>query len=1475
MEIVTEHFRCSNALDRKKTGISPVPIRCFLLLAVTFLSLFGANPVFPSDFTLKPGKHLKFDFINVEDGLLDKSIVCVAQDSVGFIWIATRYGGLYRYDGCELFRYLHDDKDSTSIGSNFVTDLLVDSEGYLWVTGQNDNFKRYSFIDRYDPNTHTFFHIVKSDSTIGTIFDFQEGAAGDYYFFSQKLKLYKITVRNNSYELQYQSQFKTTTDIPLPPKIKIEQILPIGDQKMILDISSIGIAEYDIQTGLADLNRFAKLNQYFTTQYIKPTIILIDRKGIFWIGTNSGLVYYNPNQKIIKHYLTQTKIENILKPGRFLRKNTNITGLSEDYDGNIWIVGIKSPVSEEFYKFDQESKTIYQYKTDPFQDNTISQVSINHIFIDRSRTVWLSTFQNGVYHFALPRPFKNINVLPDSVKLYKNEINDILEDRQGNLWMATETKLYRYNPSLKKANVFNFQIRNTNKYYIHNKNATQYRIYEDRQNIIWLGTSWGIQRYNRATDSFTHINLDSTLIKGSSGFINRKNQVRSFYEDQAGNFWIGTGDGLCLFDRHTEQYQYFRIVKDNPRKFLNKNCVFDIMDNGNGFLWLGTQDGFVKFDVKSKTSVNYHDSLAIQKYNNINSVGSLFESADGRIWLGSFSHDLISFDPNTDKFEYHSEAVGLHGKNVSSVTEDRHGKLWIRTVYGLVKYDPISHASVCYDRNDNVLYYIKDKNQSNFWDDLSVNDYCNRFSKSLCQTRSGWIYAGGINGITYFHPDSLIPDKPSNIVITKVNIQQRNQYTLNRPDEFRNIVLPWHDNFITISFALLDFYDVKDNRYKYILEGLEQEWIACGNTNQAAYLNVPPGQYTFRVVGENSDGIRSQNEASLNITIVPPFWRRLWFKLALITGTFTLIALVFQWRMATAHKQREKLKSLVLDRTQELSEKTFALETAHSQLEGKVLERTQELAAANAGLLHEMEIRRKAEESLRRSEEIARVLINAPVDLALLIDTQGLIIALNRSAARHFGAPSEQIINRNLIEILPSDVANYRYKYLVKCKESGQPQDFEDENHGRIFQNQFYPISGPDGNVLNIAVYARDITDQKKMEKFLRNARLELEILVDERTEELKQINRKLTREISTRKSIETKLRTSEGKYRDLFQNANDLIWIGDYNGKFLSINNHLKSFTGYSKKELLSLNPILLIQPEDRFRIIRRYRQVLKNQTTDIELNTVTKNGQVHPIWLKMRPIIKNNQIVGVHGIGRDISELRRAQNEIRESEEQKRESLRQFTLRLAHEIKNPLASIKSSAQLVAASDNAKNPQIDKHMGIINRNVDICNQVVQNLYSYTHLNGYQFEEKNTQSLIQKLNTFLNEKTTENQNLKITLKVDPDLPPLYIDEYHLSQAFRNIINNAIEAIPGKGKLDLAVRVNHTNKTITFECKDNGIGIPADDLPQIFQPFYSSKSKGFGLGLPFAKEIIENHHGTISVTSVLKRGTTFKVILPTL
>jgi len=632
-------------------------------------------------------------------------------------------------------------------------------------------------------------------------------------------------------------------------------------------------------------------------------------------------------------------------------------------------------------------------------------------------------------------------------------------------------------------------------------------------------------------------------------------------------------------------------------------------------------------------------------------------------------------------------------------------------------------------------------------------------------------------------------------------------------------------------------------------------------------IRVVRGRVWHRVWLSSLTGILGLSKPVFGIETVPSFRQGLWFRGLLIVLAFILIILINFIRMTIIRRQKVELEKRVAERTQ-------ALETAQTLLEEKVQARTRQLAATNEALMREIRIRQKAEESLRHSEETARVLINAPVDLAMLIDPQGKILAANDSLIKHFEASTQDVINHNVREFLAPEILEYRRQFFEKCIDSRTPQEFEDENQGRIYQNHLYPIIGMDGWVTNIAVFIRDITDQKKVEYFLRNARFELEKQVVQRTIELRTINRKLLKEVSTRRGIETKLRTSEKKYRDLFQNANDLIWTMNKTGRFLSVNNHFKTLSGYSKSELAHINPITLISPEQQFRIIRRYLEALKKGPVDTETNVITKSGEIHPVWLKMRPIIKNNCIIGVHGIGRDITEIRRAQQELRDSEEQKRESLRQFTLKLAHEVKNPLASIKSSAQLVASMNNGNNPQVEKHMDIIDRNVDTCNKVIRDLFSYTHTENYQFAEVDSVKFIESLKDFIEVKLNEYPNIKSSLKYDPELPAIYIDEFHLSQAFRNIINNALESMNKKGRLTVSVKELKTEKQIQFLFTDTGSGIPEEDLALIFKSFYSSKSKGFGLGLALAKEIIEFHHGKISVTSTIRHGTTFKVIIPT-
>ena len=1438
-----------------------------------------------ADTIIKPGKRLHFEKIDTRHRLPSNDIRSVVQDSIGFMWFLTSKNALCRYDGNEVVTYSPLDAFADSGATRFIRQIYVDAKGTLWLIGSSAEPECYSSIFRFNLETGGFDQIIATGDSLPNIFNISDDNSGNLYFctYDRQHRHHDFCMAspvNDSYLIKKLAALTFGDGSTLPSSLLIKKIIKTNDGNLLLAIDGYGVVEYNLTSGRIDADQYQALNSDFHRFGFQISDILIDSRQNLWLAAQKFLVRYSITNGALQYHLLprhsdgkEVEIDKELKDFAWqpdtdddtddpqlqvISKSDffNINCLCEGKGGQIWIVGGPRDQEETFFKYDPATEIFWQYKTDPFEENQIPINNINCFYIDRSGSAWIATAQSGVFRFSPERPFINVRALSDSINFNDGGLTEIFEDHQNNLWFAISNKVVRYNPDTKNIKIYPLNVEANSIAVIH--------IYEDTRNTIWLATTRNLYKLNPTADKFNRTKLQTSYRYNKYTF-DKADVVFAIHEDRKGNFWLGTAAGLCLYNRKTNQSQYFPIAINSP-EYRNMNVVYDILEDRNDNLWLATRRGLVLFDRNTRAYHLYRDSTLAQGSACNAITFGLYESQDGQIWLSSYFPGIISFNPVTKEFKYRIDKTGYIWKYpVTAVIEDHNQIFWFRTNEGIIKHDPQLNTYTLFDRDDNVRYYYRESYQSG--PKTAVCGITNR-SNNYCRLRSGWILIGGSYGYTCFHPDSITSDHTPQMVITKFQSDYQHKILHPNPTQPIKFVLPWHENNFTINFSLLDYYLPHEIKYHYILEGFDNDWKRCVQANSASYTNVPPGQYIFRIRGENSDGVFSRNEPTLSIRIVPPLWQGLWFKGFLFIFALAIIILINYIRMTVIRSQKAELEKQVAERTQ-------ALESAHNLLDEKVHARTRQLAATNEALMHEINIRQVAEESLRHSEETARVLINATEDMAMLIDPQTKILAANNSLLASMKVTPEAVINHSIREFLTPEVAKFREQFFSKCITTRLPQEFEDENDGQIYHHNMYPVIGKKGEVINIAIYIRDITDRKKIEKFLNNTRFELEKQVIQRTAELRMINRRLINEIAIRKNVVTKLRTSEEKYRDLFQNANDLIWLMDKSGKFVSINKHFKVLSGYLKKELLAINPLILISPEFRFRIMRCYLKVLKDSPVDIEINIITKAGEIRPIWLKMRPIIKNDQIIGIHGIGRDITEIRRAQQELRESEEQKRESLRQFTLKLAHEVKNPLASIKSSAQLVASTNIDYNPQVEKHMDIISRNVDTCNKVIRDLFSYTHTDNYHFEEVDSVKFIKSLEDFIEVKLNEYPHLQSAVKYKRDLPAIYIDEFRLSQAFQNIINNAFESMTNKGRLTVAVKEIKNEKQIQFLFTDTGSGIPAEDLPLIFQSFYSSKSKGFGLGLALAKEIIKFHHGKISVTSVVRHGTTFKVVIPTL
>jgi len=351
------------------------------------------------------------------------------------------------------------------------------------------------------------------------------------------------------------------------------------------------------------------------------------------------------------------------------------------------------------------------------------------------------------------------------------------------------------------------------------------------------------------------------------------------------------------------------------------------------------------------------------------------------------------------------------------------------------------------------------------------------------------------------------------------------------------------------------------------------------------------------------------------------------------------------------------------------------------------------------------------------------------------------------------------------------------------------------------------------------------------------------------------------TQYISEKKLRITELRKKTEKI--LFETIPEPVITFDKNNKCVNCNKNFLDKTGYSKDEIFKMSATDFLTEES----IKTYRDVIfpsldKGEILrDTDLHIKRKDGSLfHSLWSHMRILNDNNEYMGFTAIGFDLTEIDRLRDELVKKE--KFEILGQLAANMAHDIKNPLNTIKQSAEIIQLK--TKDDEISlKDFQRINRSIKRISHQVDQVLNY--IRKIPLITKNTTVLTilkQSLDLF---PTPDN----ITIEIPEKDIEVKWDETQISVVFTNIILNAIQAIE-KNEGKISVLVAQENDSIKIEIENSGPNIPEKDLDKIFEPLYTTKMEGTGLGLAGCKNIIQSHKGTIIVTN---NPVTFTIKIP--
>jgi two-component system sensor kinase FixL len=472
-----------------------------------------------------------------------------------------------------------------------------------------------------------------------------------------------------------------------------------------------------------------------------------------------------------------------------------------------------------------------------------------------------------------------------------------------------------------------------------------------------------------------------------------------------------------------------------------------------------------------------------------------------------------------------------------------------------------------------------------------------------------------------------------------------------------------------------------------------------------------------------------------------------------------------------------------------------------------------------------------------RNEGRWRSIIQSAVDGIVLIDARGRIEAFNPAAERLFGYPEAEVLGRNVNMLMSQPYRTEHDGYLARYLSTGERRII---GIGR-------EVTGlrKDGSVfpLHLSVGEADVGGERKFTGILHD--------------------------LSERVKLEDRLRSSEARWRSIVESAVDGIVVIDSHGRIESFNAAAERLFGYRETEVIGQNVNMLMPSpyhEDHDEYLARYLRTGEQKIIGIgrEVTGKRRDGRTFPVHLSVGEMSVNGERKFT-GILHDLSVRIRMEEQLREQTALAR--LGEMAAVIAHEVKNPLAGIRGAIQVIGGRlpQGSKDAAVVKE--IVNR-IDALNELMKDLLLFARPPQPRPAPVDLSGLIRTTADLL----SGDPALKsIAVRVEGDAPPAQVDAELMKIVFQNLLVNGAQAMHGQGAIVVTVAAGDGVCRVTF--RDSGPGIPADVRERIFTPFFTTKARGTGLGLPTAKRIVEAHGGSIAIQCPPGGGTTVDLALP--
>ena len=824
----------------------------------------------------------EYQFETLPKGISQSSITKIIKDKYGFMWFGTRYG-LNKFDGISYQQYPRDKKDSAFSESRYITDLQLDEAGNIWFSTESSGLIKYE----YDHDSFTKY-------------------------------------QHNPEELSSLSSNSLTA------------IFLEGDE-MWVGIKSKGLNRLNLKTGRIE-HFWSNLDDPGSLSSNEITSVRKDNQGNVWIGTWNGIhLYSTSSEKMIRY-----TIDPALKSNKVVSM----------YKGKHLWVGLENGLRRLEYKNDK-----YQFVwigAKGKEADRLKNLTVLSMTEDLDGNLWIGTENGGLFYYNIPqKTLLNLAIKKKNGTVISNSVWSLYCDDLGIIWVGTfnggVVKLDPHHHEMK--HVYNHANRSDE---ISQNMVSSFAQIDDQ--FLWIGTDGGgLNKLDLTTNKATE--KYDLGIRGSS------NAVLDLLLDNNKNLWLATWDGMVRFDpsRRFTVYKYSAV---NPSRGPQGNQLFDLIEDKNGNIWVASFRGGVSAYLSEE---DRFISLFEGEEENVqlDRPTALLQQSDGRVWIGTEGEGIYNLEVSSDyqllNFEHYEQIEGdttsLGNNIINIIYEDKQGGIWVGTEGGgLNKFLPESKSFIRIDKDDNLpsnlIYAIEEDNSGRLWfstnkglcqydpeknsvrifdevDGIQADEFIKGSSLALT---NGDLLFGGVNGFNRFSPETFVTNRtvPS-VFVTSVLFQSEEK----QPIHFGQIQsltkasddleLNHETNDFTITYSVLNYSKSSKNKYSYILEGYDDQWISPEQYTPARYTNVPPGNYVFKLKGSNNDGLWSDEVASLNIVIHQPWWNTYYAYLIY----FIVLALASNFIIGLLVK-RERLRRNLKDEHLEL-EKMLELDKMKSR----------------------------------------------------------------------------------------------------------------------------------------------------------------------------------------------------------------------------------------------------------------------------------------------------------------------------------------------------------------------------------------------------------------------------------------------------------------------------------------------------------------------------------------------------------------